>query len=188
MRSWRGRATSSGKRSSTWTSSRPRTRPGSTRRRRLPASWPSPSTSPGRASWRYARRARGDSGGTRRAPAGAAPGARPVAGDRLGRRRHPGGRGLRPGRSGPSARAGSALWLSFLIAALAAGLTAYSYGRLAQRRPKDSPEFQYTTLAFGPRVGFVAGWLMLVADLLAAAAVAIGFGGYLAHLAGTPVA
>ena len=87
-----------------------------------------------------------------------------------------------------SARAGSALWLSFLIAALAAGLTAYSYGRLAQRRPKDSPEFQYTALAFGPRVGFVAGWLMLVADLLAAAAAALGFGGYLAHLAGTPVA
>jgi APA family basic amino acid/polyamine antiporter len=90
---------------------------------------------------------------------------------------------------GPAAaRAGSALWLSFVIAALAAGLTAYSYARLAQRRPRNSPEFQYTTLAFGPRVGFVAGWLMLVADLLAAAAVALGFGGYLAHLAGTPIA
>ncbi len=89
---------------------------------------------------------------------------------------------------GPAAaRAGSALWLAFLVAALAAGLTAYSYGRLAQQRPKDSPEFQYTSLAFGPRVGFVAGWLMLVADLLAAGAVALGFGGYLAHLAGTPV-
>jgi APA family basic amino acid/polyamine antiporter len=90
---------------------------------------------------------------------------------------------------GPAAaRAGSALWLSFVIAALAAGLTAYSYARLAQRRPRNSPEFQYTTLAFGPRVGFMAGWLMLVADLLAAAAVALGFGGYLAHLAGTPIA
>jgi APA family basic amino acid/polyamine antiporter len=75
-----------------------------------------------------------------------------------------------------------------VIAALAAGLTAYSYARLAQRRPRNSPEFQYTTLAFGPRVGFMAGWLMLVADLLAAAAVALGFGGYLAHLAGTPIA
>jgi APA family basic amino acid/polyamine antiporter len=90
---------------------------------------------------------------------------------------------------GPAAaRAGSALWLAFLIAALAASLTAYSYARLAQRQPRDSPEFQYTALAFGPRVGFVAGWLMLVADLLAAAAVALGFGGYLGHLAGTPVA
>jgi APA family basic amino acid/polyamine antiporter len=89
---------------------------------------------------------------------------------------------------GPAAaRAGSALWLAFVLAALAAGLTAYSYGRLAQRRPKDSPEFQYTALAFGPRIGFVAGWLMLVADGLAAGAVALGFGGYLTHLVGTPV-
>lgn len=87
-----------------------------------------------------------------------------------------------------SARAGGALWLSFLVAALTAGLTAYSYARLARRRPKDSPEFQYTALAFGPRVGFVAGWLMLAADLLAAGAVALGFGGYLAYLTGTPVA
>ncbi len=89
---------------------------------------------------------------------------------------------------GPAAReAGGALWLAFLLAGVAAGLTAYSYARLARMRPKDSPEFQYTALAFGPRVGFVAGWLMLAADLLAVATVALGFGGYLAHLAGTPV-
>jgi APA family basic amino acid/polyamine antiporter len=69
---------------------------------------------------------------------------------------------------------------------VAAGLTAYSYARLGTMRPKDSPEFQYTALAFGPRIGFLAGWLMLAADLLAVAAVALGFGGYLAHLAGTP--
>jgi APA family basic amino acid/polyamine antiporter len=89
---------------------------------------------------------------------------------------------------GPAAGlAGNALWLAFLLAGVAAGLTAYSYARLGTMRPKDSPEFQYTALAFGPRVGFLAGWLMLAADLLAVAAVALGFGGYLAHLAGTPV-
>ena len=89
---------------------------------------------------------------------------------------------------GPAAaQAGNALWLAFLLAGAAAGLTAYSYARLGTMRPKDSPEFQYTSLAFGPRIGFVAGWLMLAADLLAAAAVALGFGGYLAHLVGTPV-
>lgn len=88
---------------------------------------------------------------------------------------------------GPAAGlAGNALWLAFLLAGVAAGLTAYSYARLGTMRPKDSPEFQYTALAFGPRVGFVAGWLMLAADLLAGAAVTLGFGGYLAHLAGTP--
>jgi APA family basic amino acid/polyamine antiporter len=89
---------------------------------------------------------------------------------------------------GPAAGlAGNALWLAFLLAGVAAGLTAYSYARLGTMRPKDSPEFQYTTLAFGPRIGFLAGWLMLAADLLAGAAVALGFGGYLAYLAGTPV-
>ena len=89
---------------------------------------------------------------------------------------------------GPAAgMAGNALWLAFLLAGVAAGLTAYSYARLGTLRPKDSPEFQYTALAFGPRVGFLAGWLMLGADLLAVAAVALGFGNYLAHLAGTSV-
>jgi APA family basic amino acid/polyamine antiporter len=88
---------------------------------------------------------------------------------------------------GPAAGlAGNALWLAFLLAGAAAGLTAYSYARLGTMRPKDSPEFQYTALAFGPRIGFLAGWLMLAADLLAVAAVALGFGGYLTHLAGTP--
>jgi APA family basic amino acid/polyamine antiporter len=89
---------------------------------------------------------------------------------------------------GPAAaQAGNALWLSFLLAGLTAGLTAYAYARLARLAPKNSPEFQYTALAFGPRLGFVAGALMLIADVLAAAAVTIGFGGYLEHLLGTPI-
>jgi APA family basic amino acid/polyamine antiporter len=89
---------------------------------------------------------------------------------------------------GPAAgHAGDALWLAFVLAGLAAASTAYSYARLGSMRPRNSPEFQYTALAFGPRAGFLAGWLMLAADLLAVAAVALGFGGYLAHLAGTPM-
>lgn len=68
-------------------------------------------------------------------------------------------------------RAGGALWIAFLVAGVAAALTAYSYARLGRLRPRNSPEFQYTALAFGPRAGFVAGWLMLAADLLAAATV-----------------
>ncbi|MBM2826025.1 MAG: hypothetical protein HW403_89 [Dehalococcoidia bacterium] len=86
-----------------------------------------------------------------------------------------------------SGLAGNALWLAFLLAGVTASLTAYSYARLGSMRPKDSPEFQYTAMAFGPRVGFVAGWLMLAADMLAAAAVCLGFGGYLAHIIGTPL-
>jgi APA family basic amino acid/polyamine antiporter len=87
---------------------------------------------------------------------------------------------------GPAAaRAGRGLWLSFLLAGAAAALTAYSYARLGAMRPKASPEFQYTALAFGPKVGFVAGWLMLGGDIAAAASVALGFGGYLHHVLGT---
>ena len=68
---------------------------------------------------------------------------------------------------GPAAGlAGNAVWLAFLVTGVVGGLTAYSYARIGSMRPKDSPEFQYTALAFGPRIGFVAGWLMLAADLL----------------------
>jgi APA family basic amino acid/polyamine antiporter len=89
---------------------------------------------------------------------------------------------------GPAAGlAGNAVWLAFLVTGVVGGLTAYSYARIGSMRPKDSPEYQYTALAFGPRVGFVAGWLMLAADLLAVSTVALGFGGYLAHLTGIPV-
>jgi APA family basic amino acid/polyamine antiporter len=76
--------------------------------------------------------------------------------------------------------------MSFVVAGLTAGVTAYAYARLGRLMPRNSPEFHYTALAFGPRVGAFAAWLMLAADILAAATVAIGFGGYLEHLAGTP--
>ena len=90
---------------------------------------------------------------------------------------------------GPAAAlAGPGLWLAFILAGAAAAFTAYSYARFAAMRPKASPEFQYTALAFGADIGFVAGWLMLLGDIAAAASVALGFGGYLGHLIGTPTA
>ena len=90
---------------------------------------------------------------------------------------------------GPAAAlAGPGLWLAFILAGAAAAFTAYSYARFAAMRPKASPEFQYTALAFGADIGFVAGWLMLLGDIAAAASVALGFGGYLSHLTGTPTA
>ena len=89
---------------------------------------------------------------------------------------------------GPAAaEAGSALWLAFLVAGVAAALTAYSYARFATMRPKNSAEFQYTSLAFGQGTGFVAGMLVMSADLLGAAAVALAFGAYLDYLTGVPL-
>lgn len=83
--------------------------------------------------------------------------------------------------------AGNAVWLSFLFAAIAATLTGLSYARLSRLRPKDAPEFQYVNMAFGRKPGFLAGWLVLWAGVISAAAVSLGFGAYLEHLAGLPV-
>ena len=82
--------------------------------------------------------------------------------------------------------AGGAAWAAFLLAAVVAGLTGASYARMGRRIPKDSPEFQYVRAGLGFRAGFLAGWLMLWADLISAAAVALGFGGYLHALVGVP--
>ena len=47
--------------------------------------------------------------------------------------------------------------MAFLLAGATAGLTAYAYARLGSMQPKASAEFQSTSLAFGPRIGFFVG-------------------------------
>jgi APA family basic amino acid/polyamine antiporter len=83
--------------------------------------------------------------------------------------------------------AGNAVWMAFLAAAIVAGLSGITYSRMGRRVPKDSPEFQYAGHGLGFRAGFLAGWLMLWADMVAAAAVALAFGGYFASLFGGPL-
>jgi APA family basic amino acid/polyamine antiporter len=52
--------------------------------------------------------------------------------------------------------------------------------------PKNAPEYQYVALAFGRRPAFFAGWLVLWAGVISAAAVSLGFAGYLQHCLGVP--
>jgi basic amino acid/polyamine antiporter, APA family len=75
--------------------------------------------------------------------------------------------------------AGSEIWLAFLVAAVMTGLTALSYAELTSMFPSASAEYEFARRAFNELTGFVAGWAMLVAFVIAAAAVAIGFGHYL---------
>ncbi|MEX2247281.1 MAG: APC family permease [Dehalococcoidia bacterium] len=83
---------------------------------------------------------------------------------------------------GEAARdAGAGLWLSFAFAAVLAGLTALTYCELAAMFPSAGVEYEWTSRAFNPFVGFLAGWMMSVAYLVAAAAVALGFAQYLQH-------
>lgn len=71
--------------------------------------------------------------------------------------------------------AGNALWLSCIIATVVAAFTGLSYAELASRYPKAGAEFEYTKNSFGKRIGFIVGWLTIIAGIVAASAVAQGF-------------
>ncbi len=82
--------------------------------------------------------------------------------------------------------AGGAVWVSFLIGALLAGATGLSYAELASMYPEAGGSASYARAAFGRRAGFLVGWLLEAMAILAAAAVAIGFGHYAHDLLAVP--
>lgn len=83
--------------------------------------------------------------------------------------------------------AGNAVWLSFGIAAVMAACTALSYAELSSMFPLASAEYAYVSAAFGRRVAFVVGWLILASGVLSVATVALGFGGYVAGAVGVKI-
>lgn len=76
-------------------------------------------------------------------------------------------------------QAGDALWLSFLMAGGMAAAVGLCYAELASAYPRAGADYEYTRHALGPRAAFVVGWLIVIGNLVAAAAVALGLGGYL---------
>lgn len=80
--------------------------------------------------------------------------------------------------------AGNALWISFLMAAGMAAVVGLSYAELASAFPRAGADYEYTRQALGGRAAFVVGWLIVIGNLIAAAAVALGFGSYLQHFWG----
>jgi APA family basic amino acid/polyamine antiporter len=87
-----------------------------------------------------------------------------------------------------SGLAGGTVWLAFMIGAAIAAFTGLSYAELAAMYPKAASEYVFLGRAYGSRlISFMTGWTMLSTEVVAAAAVAIGFAGYLRSLAGTPV-
>ncbi|HPE63744.1 MAG TPA: amino acid permease [Methanothrix sp.] len=83
--------------------------------------------------------------------------------------------------------AGNSVWLSFAIAALIAVFTGLSYAELSSIFPRASAEYEYTNRAFGKRLAFVVGWLIIFSGVIGASTVALGFGGYFFALTGLPV-
>jgi APA family basic amino acid/polyamine antiporter len=76
-------------------------------------------------------------------------------------------------------RAGNSVWISFLMAAAMAAIIGLSYAELASIFPRAGADYEYTRQALGLRPAFVVGWLIVIGNLLAAGAVALGFGSYL---------
>ncbi len=82
--------------------------------------------------------------------------------------------------------AGGAVWISFVIAAVVAGLSGLSYAELSSIFPKAGAEYEYTRNAFSRRIAFLVGWMIALSGVIGAATVALGFGGYFEAVFGTP--
>ena len=75
--------------------------------------------------------------------------------------------------------AGSAVWLSFLLAGIIAALQGYSFARLGARYPSAGGLLEYLNKGYGPgRVATITAWLTFMANILITAMVAISFGSY----------
>ncbi|HVL63389.1 MAG TPA: APC family permease [Microbacterium sp.] len=75
--------------------------------------------------------------------------------------------------------AGSAVWLSFLIAGAIAGLQGYSFAKLGAKYPTGGGLITYLSRGFGE--GHIAGigaWLFFTAGSIVVAMIAASFGGY----------
>ncbi|MFH1222386.1 MAG: amino acid permease [Candidatus Micrarchaeota archaeon] len=83
--------------------------------------------------------------------------------------------------------AGNAVWLSFVIAALVAGLTGLSYAELSSTFPKAAAEYEYTRNAFGRKIAFFIGWMIVISGIFSATTVAMGFAGYFNALTAMPI-
>ncbi|KXA38464.1 APC family permease [Staphylococcus lugdunensis] len=71
--------------------------------------------------------------------------------------------------------AGPAVALSFLIAAIVAGLVAFTYAEMSSAMPFAGSAYSWVNVLFGEFFGWVAGWALLAEYFIAVAFVASGF-------------
>ena len=75
--------------------------------------------------------------------------------------------------------AGSAVVVSMLVAALVSSLTALSFAELTAWSPREGSVYEYAHELISPFAGFLAGWMWILSNTFAGAAVALGFAHYL---------
>ncbi len=70
--------------------------------------------------------------------------------------------------------------LAFIVAAVLAGLSGYSYAALSSRYPQSAGEAVYVQAAFSKQfLSTVVGWMVILTGVVSAATIANGFVGYL---------
>jgi amino acid transporter len=75
--------------------------------------------------------------------------------------------------------AGAAVWLSFLIAGIVAGLQGYSFGKLGAKYPSAGGLLEYVVRGFrGGHIAGVVAWLVLATNAIIVGMVAVSFGSY----------
>ncbi len=87
--------------------------------------------------------------------------------------------------------AGPGVMLSFVVAALCAGLSAMCYAEMAGMLPVSGSAYLYAYATLGEVVAFVLGWALMLMYLIGAATLGVGWSGYVTslteHLAGATV-
>jgi len=78
--------------------------------------------------------------------------------------------------------AGSALVISMLIAAVISLFTALSFAELTAWQPKEGSIYEYTYQLISPFAGFLVGWMWMLSNVFAGAAVSLSFAHYLTAL------
>ena len=82
-------------------------------------------------------------------------------------------------------KAGPAVIVSFLVAAVVCACAALCYAELAARLPVAGSAYAYATAAFGRGPGWLVGWNVILMYLVAAASVAQGWSHYFQAMLGT---
>jgi APA family basic amino acid/polyamine antiporter len=86
-----------------------------------------------------------------------------------------------------AAAAGTAAPTAFLVAAIVAGFTAFSYAELTSRIPESAGEAAFANAAFHKRpLTALAGWGVVFTGIVSAATVTNGFAGYLQEFVAAP--
>lgn len=87
-------------------------------------------------------------------------------------------------------KAGPAMMVAFVIAAVVCGLAALAYSELAAMVPVSGSAYTYTYAVMGEALAWTVGWALVLEYAVAAGAVAVGWSGYMNGLllsAGYPI-